>query len=814
MKRGEPVRKLGSLIAGIGLAFGAIASHAEIDLRNADRIRLDNGLTVILLEDRNFPVVSTQMLYRIGARDESYGQTGIAHFLEHMAFRDSGNFPDTGLVSEIYAVGGEWHGYTWTDQTTYFATVPKEHLDLLLRIEADRMDRLEISRDDMEAERGAVLAEMHMYENYPTSMLIDALMFASFQGHPYRNNTIGWESDIEGLQYEEVVGFYERFYQPANAVLAVVGDFDPDAVRRRIGELFGDFEERSAAPLPRTVEPPQKGERRVRLHGHVDDSRFMIAYRAPSANHPDFPAFLVLQEILGAGSGVNFRQNDWGTPVDTGSVLDGVANDVTTWFPPSAQDYIFIIGGSIAGDGDEQATEKAIEERIAGLRRVPPDEETLATAINEVLDDLAFDVQTTEDAAHQLAYFDGLGALDVLLELPQRIRAVRAAEVQRAAQAWLHPWHRTIGWYVPDGGASPRPVSRATAETPAATRPPPAPVDRDPVPPPVVTRLSGGVPAIVQPSDISNTGHLQVILRGNSLTNLASNDPILGFSSHAASFRPGSMEQAMRDARAAVDAAEEAGAEPGVLSFDPETRLEETFAGIMSGGAGLLPGADSPARVVISGDVEAAAALEGLETWFGADQAAPGIERPSSGFDRNDIEVHLGVPVAQAQLGYVVPAPGPTDEDAFAWRLLLYILSHDYEGRLGKEAISKRGLAYYIDSRYRSDGENGWVTLAVGVDPDKLAPLKALLEAELIRLRDQPPTAGEIEEAKRHSLGRARSAAQSNEELSSRVAEQWLWYGELLAPADLEARLREVSLQDVLAAIPAFTDGVTVVVER
>jgi predicted Zn-dependent peptidase len=234
----------------------------------------------------------------------------------------------------------------------------------------------------------------------------------------------------------------------------------------------------------------------------------------------------------------------------------------------------------------------------------------------------------------------------------------------------------------------------------------------------------------------------------------------------------------------------------------------------MSGGAGLLAGSDSPALVVISGDGEAAAALEGLETWFGAVQAAPGIERPSSGFDRNDIEVHLGVPVAQAQLGYVVPAPGPTDEDAFAWRLLLYILSHDYEGRLGKEAISKRGLAYYIDSRYRSDGENGWVTLAVGVDPDKLAPLKALLEAELIRLRDQPPTAGEIEEAKRHSLGRARSAAQSNEELSSRVAEQWLWYGELLAPADLEARLREVSLQDVLAAIPAFTDGVTVVVER
>ena len=806
--------QLDSFIAGLALVLCASAARAEIDLRNAELSRLDNGFTVILLEDRNFPVVSTQMLYRTGARDESYGQTGIAHFLEHMAFRDSENFPDTALVSEIYAVGGEWHGYTWTDQTTYFATVPKEHLDLLLRIEADRMNRLEISRDDMEAERGAVLAEMHMYENYPTSMLIDAVMFTSFQGHPYRNNTIGWESDIEGLRYEEVVDFYERFYQPANAVLAVVGDFDRAAVGERIRGLFGAIEGRAAAPLPRTVEPPQRGERRVRLHGHVDDQRFMVAYRAPSVNHPDFAAFLVLQELLGKGSGVNFRQNDWGTPVDAGSLLDEVANDVTTWYPPSAQDYIFIIGGSIPAGGEEQATERAIEERIAGLRLAPPSEETLVAAIGAVLDELAFDVQTTEDAAHQLAYFDGLGALDVLLQLPQRIEAVRAADVQRIAQAWLHPWSRTIGWYVPEDAASPPRAVAATPEPPPLTSPPPAPVDMDPLPQPVVTRLSGGVPAIVQPSDVSPTGYVQVVLRGDSFANLSPNDPVLGFSSYAAAFRPESMEEAIRDARAAVDAAENIGGEPGAQSFDPETRLEQAFAGIMSGGAELMPGSTSPALVVVSGDVEPAAALATLEARFGALEAAPAIERPSGSSDGTDMDVHLGVPVAQAQLGYVVPAPGPADEDAFAWRLLLYILSHDYEGRLGREAISNRGLAYYVDSRYRSDGRNGWVTLAVGVDPEKIGPLKTLLEAELVRLREEPPSAGEIDEAKQHFLGRAKSAAQSNAELAARLAEQWLWYGNTLSPRDLERKLRAVSRQDVLDAVPAFSDGVTVIVER
>ncbi|MEQ9562253.1 MAG: pitrilysin family protein, partial [Woeseiaceae bacterium] len=256
-----------NIVLLIALFAAATAARAELDLRNASVNRLDNGLTYILLEDRNFPVVSVQALYRIGARDESTGYTGLAHFLEHMAFRSTASFPDTGVVSEIYARGGEWHGYTWTDQTTYFATVPKDDLDLLLRIEAERMSALVIDPDDMEAERGAVLAEMHGYENSPSTVLFDAVLFTSFLGHPYRNNTIGWESDIENLQHEDVVAFYERHYVPANAVIAIVGDFDAGEVKQRIDDLFGNIEAGPATPLPHTIEPLQTGERRVRLSG-------------------------------------------------------------------------------------------------------------------------------------------------------------------------------------------------------------------------------------------------------------------------------------------------------------------------------------------------------------------------------------------------------------------------------------------------------------------------------------------------------------------------------------------------------------------
>ncbi|HEX5766148.1 MAG TPA: insulinase family protein [Woeseiaceae bacterium] len=810
--------------------YGAIAisimllawqdAAAGLHLRNAVVERLDNGLTVILLEDRNFPVVSTQMLYRVGARDESYGHTGLAHFLEHMAFRDSENFPDTGLVSSIYAVGGEWHGYTWTDETTYFATVPKEELGLLLSIEADRMSRLRISPDDMEAERGAVLAEMHMYENYPTSMLLDAVLFTSFFAHPYRNNTIGWESDIEALEHPEVVAFYERHYHPANAVLAIVGDFDRRQVLERVETLFGKIEAKAPTRWPHTVEPVQEGERRVRLHAETDVRRFMIAWRAPSANHEDFAAFLVLQELLGAGSGVNFRQNDWGTPLDDGALLEGLADEVTTWYPPSAQDYIFIVGGTIPPEDRESRLEEDLEERLAGVRRRVTAPADLQAAIDRVIEELEYDVETTEDAAHQLAFFDGLGALDTLLRLPQRVRAVTGTDVQRVARRWLLPERRTIGWHVPGQDTEKLPIMEAPpsqAEKNNAPDAPPGPPDREPVPGPEMRELRGGVPVILQQSDLSQAAFLQVVLPGSDVAGagVRRSEPVAGYSSVAWRFVPEDLRKTVARAREAVEAARVGVDLKRDAPTDPETAIEQVFASRMSGNepAQGTTGV-SPALVVVSGDLATERVFELLDEAFGGMPAGQRVRsRPSANVnDRHPIEVHLERPVAQAQLGYIVAVPGPAEEASWAHRILLYILSHDYEGRLGTEAISNRGLAYYIDSRYRSDGANAWITLAVGVDPAKLPDLKNLLQAELERLQKEPPSHAEIEEAKRHFTGRARSASQSNAEISSALAEQWLWYGKLLTADDLERRLRRVDREAVLDAVSSFIDGATVVV--
>lgn len=803
-----------ALLAGIAMSaiFAGGNALAALDLRNAKVHHLDNDLTVILLEDHNFPVASVQMLYRVGARDEVTGKTGLAHFLEHMAFRASENFPDTGLVSSIYARGGEWHGYTWTDQTTYFATVPAEHLGLLLDIEADRMSRLTLPADKMEAERGAVLAEMHMYENSPTSMLIDALMFTSFLAHPYRNNTIGWESDIEALEHAAVVDFYERHYHPANAVLAVVGDFDSTDVLAEVRARFGDVAPRPPTPLPVTVEPPQTAERRITLHGHTDRERFLIGYRAPAVKHADFAAFLVLQHLLGAGSGISFLQNDWGTSVSDDSLLAGAADDLATWYPPSAQNYIFTIGGMTMAGVTRAKTEAEIEKRVTVARQTLFDDEDMAAAIDAARDELVFDIETTEDAAHQLAFFAGLDALDVLLTLPARLGKVTAGDVRRVASTWLQPQQRTIAWHVP-GAVPPAPTftPAQTIETPRTG----AAADRVPVPAPVIRDLSGGLRVILQQSDLSSTVHLRMIVPGDVVVAAESTAafPLTGYTSIGFGGRADALRQLVQRAGTTLDEARFAAPAAAARSNDPEIRLEQAFADTMPGSA-AHDGIPAPVLLVMSGDFEIDTALRLLEEHFALSPASRETRRLADAVPEGHETVTLGVPLAQAQLGYIVSAAGPATPAHYAQRMLQYIFAHGYEGRLGKAAISERGLAYYVDSRYRSDGVNGWVTLGIGVDPKNVAPLTTLLGEELQRLRDEPPTLAEVDEARAWLAGRAASAAQSNPELTAALATQYLWHEELVSQEELEKRLASVSHGDVLQLVPGFTNGRVITVRE
>ena len=787
------------LLAAASPAFGGL--HAG-RLDGAIVERLPNGLTVLVLEDPTLPIVSTQVLYKVGGRTECAGATGLAHFVEHMAFRASERFPDTDVVSRIYAVGGEWHGYTWIDQTTYFETVPRERLPLVLDIQADRMSRLLLPAAELEAERGAVLTELHGYENDPASVLNDAVAAASFTEHPYRQNVIGWTSDVERITHEDVAAFYRRHYNPANAVLAIAGDVKVSEALELVRKTFGSIPAGEATPPPRTVEPPQQGERRVYVPG--GGSRFQIAYRAPAATDPDFPVFLLIQALLTGSSGASFRQDGDPFPARPGSRLHGVADEIASVFAPTAQPYLF----SFRGSGGPEA-EKAIEERIAALRDRPVPVEELERVRRALLTDLELDVETSEDAAHQMAYYEGIGAFQVLKRLPELVAAVTPEDVQRAAAARLQPWQRTVGWVdpVPPPNVSAASAPRVIEAAPVAARVPEKPSE------PRVKTLANGIALIVRRVPRVTAGYLRVVVPGDSLqtpVDAAVDEPSWRHTSLTRRFRAGELAEAATDLRRALDSAEPA--PPPEESEDPETRLDRELA--LNVGAGLAPAREGvnpsptlqppvPAVIVAVGDLKEDDALRLLETAFSS-LPSP---RPLPPLDLRvrQPEVRVALPgKAQSQIGYAVPVPS----SPLAWRMLLYILAHDYEGRLGKELIARRGLLYYLGTRYRSDGKTGWLSIVSGVDPDKLDETRALFFGLLDALRENPPAEAEVEEARQHLIGRRRTAPMSNEELTAAYAREWIERGRLLTDAEWEREVRRVTREEILKIVPDFLNGV------
>jgi zinc protease len=764
-------------LAGLLLASPALAGRLD----NAVVERLGNGLTVMVLEDPTLPIVSAQVLYRVGGRNEQTGATGLAHFVEHMAYRATERFPDTDVVSRIYAVGGEWHGYTWIDETTYFETVPKEQLPLVLDIEADRMARLLLPERELEAERGAVLTELHGYENDPASVLHDAVAAASFTAHPYRQNVIGLVADVEHITHDEVAAFYRQHYQPANAVLAIAGDVRASEVLLLVRQVFGGIPGGEAAPLPSTVEPPQQAERRVDLTGGGSRDHFQISYRAPAVSDPDYPAFLLIQALLSGSTGASFRQDGDPIPARPGSRLHGIGQEIATVFAPTAQPYLFSLRGQSTPGAAPADLERAIEERIAALRDQPVPADELDRVRKDLLGELELDAETPEDAAHQMAFFAGLGAFEVLKRLPERVAAVTPEDVQRAAMARLQPSQRTIGWVHPA-----HPSAR-------------------------VKTLANGVTLIVRRIPRVPAGFLRVVVPGDALAfgdtamTVAADEPAWRHTSLSRSFRAGELLQAVLEVRRTLDAASPDPPPPAEEIDDPELRLDRALRDAL----GIVPVPPTrepitPVAVVAVGDLDETHALRLLEASFSDLPSRRPL--PPLNLRVKTAKARVELPgKAQSQIGYAVPA---SLSSALAWRMLLYLAAHDYEGRLGKELIARRGLLYSIGTAWHCDGHSAWISLTSGVNPDKLDETAPLFFGLLNAFRDHPPTEPEVEEARQHLIGRRLTAPMSNEEISAAYAREWIERGRLLTDEEWDREVRAVTRKDLLRIVPGFLAGI------
>ncbi|MEP3048529.1 MAG: pitrilysin family protein [Roseibium sp.] len=234
---------------------------------NLESFSLENGLQVVVIPDRRAPVVTHMIWYKVGSADEPEGQSGVAHFLEHLMFKGTSTHPDGAFSKMVAERGGQENAFTSADYTSYFQRVSKEHLPLMMELEADRMKNLILSDEVVAPERQVVLEERRSrVDSEPGSRLREAMNAITFVNHPYGSPVIGWESEIEALNKDSAIAFYDRFYTPNNAIVVIAGDVDTETVKQLAENTYGKIERRAEpGDRVRPSEPPLAGERRIQV---------------------------------------------------------------------------------------------------------------------------------------------------------------------------------------------------------------------------------------------------------------------------------------------------------------------------------------------------------------------------------------------------------------------------------------------------------------------------------------------------------------------------------------------------------------------
>ncbi|MEW6093321.1 MAG: pitrilysin family protein, partial [Chloroflexota bacterium] len=274
-------------------------------MKTHTEVILANGLKVLLKEIHTAPLVSSWVWYRLGSKDEPTGRTGVSHWVEHMQFKGTPDFPVSVLNKAISRDGGHWNAFTYMDWTTYFETMPAHKIDLALRLEADRMTASLFDEKEVASERTVIISEREGSENEPMFLLGEAIQHAAFRVHPYHHEVIGDLADLKTITRDDLYRHYRTYYAPNNAVLAVAGDFEAESMLRRIRELYEAIPTGVVPPRLARPEPEACGEHRLMVEGPGETTYLQVSYRAPASNDPDFFPLTVLDSLLAGPSSLN-----------------------------------------------------------------------------------------------------------------------------------------------------------------------------------------------------------------------------------------------------------------------------------------------------------------------------------------------------------------------------------------------------------------------------------------------------------------------------------------------------------------------------
>jgi zinc protease len=406
---------------------------------------LPNGMQFLLFPDESKATTTVNIVYFVGSRHENYGETGMAHLLEHLVFKGTPRHPN--IPQELSQHGADPNGTTWTDRTNYYETFPASDANLAwaLDLEADRMINSYIAQKDLASEMTVVRNEFELGENDPGSILEERITSTAFLWHNYGNSTIGARSDLENVPIERLQSFYRKHYQPDNALLVIAGRFDPATAIKLVEQKFGSI------PRPKrtgdnvlwptyTRDPEQDGERSVTLRRVGDVQIAMALYKVPPAGDTDYASVALLAEILRSSpSGRLYKA----------LVAPGLASSVSSSSYAFREPTVLVARAEVRKEGSLADAERVMVATLDSLAIKPPMPEEVERARGTILKNIDLLLNQSDQVGLTLSNWAASGDWRLLFIYRDRVKAATPDDVARVARTYLKPDNRTVGRFIP-----------------------------------------------------------------------------------------------------------------------------------------------------------------------------------------------------------------------------------------------------------------------------------------------------------------------------------------------------------------------------
>ena len=404
---------------------------------------LPNGLKIILLENHKAPLITLQVWYRVGSRNEAWGKTGLSHMLEHMMFKGTKKIGPEEFSRIIQENGGNDNAFTSRDYTAYFENLSADRVQVAIDLESDRMQNLILREEDFRTERMVVMEERRLRtEDSPTAYLQEQMEATAFQVQPYHWPTIGWMEDIARFTLEDLKSYYRIYYNPINAFLVVVGDFKKEELLPKIEKAFDSYPKGVAPNQDKDKDPPQTGERKIFVKKEAQLPSLVMGYHVPNLREPESYVLEVIATILSSGKSSRLYQS---LVRDKRLVLSADVDHSLLSRDPS----LFYISADLLPGKKITEVEKALDQEVERLKKERVGEQELEKVKNQLEASFVFGQDSLFFQAMLLAQHEIALSWKAIDDYLPNIRKVTPEEIQRVAKRYLIPDNRTVGILIP-----------------------------------------------------------------------------------------------------------------------------------------------------------------------------------------------------------------------------------------------------------------------------------------------------------------------------------------------------------------------------